>query len=152
VRVYRLELLRYEYPRLHLEVTCGKGTYVRSLARDLGERLGCGALVEMLRRTHIGPFAESEAVTLDDGPELARRRLLPLAQAVLELPRVVLEPAALGALRNGQAVPWRWEEEPQPLAPDAEVAVFDAAGRLAGVGRWDAANARLRPDKMLAEV
>ena len=51
VRVYAVEILAYTWPRLELEVRCGKGTYIRSLARDLGKRLGCGGLIESLRRT-----------------------------------------------------------------------------------------------------
>src|SRR5688572_19173855 len=54
VRVDGIDLLRYDYPEADLEVRCGKGTYVRSLARDLGERLGCGGLVQVLRRTRVG--------------------------------------------------------------------------------------------------
>jgi len=54
VVIHQIDVLRYEYPHLELEVHCGKGTYIRSLARDLGDRLGCGALVETLRRTRVG--------------------------------------------------------------------------------------------------
>src|SRR5262249_42878594 len=56
VQVHGINLLAFDYPQLELEVVCGKGTYIRSLARDLGERLDCGGLVETLRRTRVGPF------------------------------------------------------------------------------------------------
>jgi tRNA pseudouridine55 synthase len=65
VRIYSIDLLKYDYPRLEIEVHCGKGTYIRSLARDLGDRLGCGALVESLRRTRVGPFNVEDAVGVD---------------------------------------------------------------------------------------
>src|SRR5262249_10467835 len=65
VRIDAIDLLAYEYPRLDVVVRCGKGTYVRSLARDLGERLGCGALVAQLRRTQVGPFGLAEALSLE---------------------------------------------------------------------------------------
>src|SRR5205823_4343017 len=54
VQVYSIDIRRYDYPEVDLEVRCGKGTYIRSLARDLGELLGCGGLVQVLRRTRIG--------------------------------------------------------------------------------------------------
>src|SRR5439155_13312830 len=56
VHIRSLDLLAYHYPWLDIQVCCGKGTYIRSLARDLGQRLGCAALVETLRRTRVGPF------------------------------------------------------------------------------------------------
>src|SRR6266849_314652 len=56
VQIHRIDIQQYEYPRLRLEVHCGNGTYIRSLARDLGIVLGCGAMIETLRRTQVGPF------------------------------------------------------------------------------------------------
>ena len=56
VRIDRAELLAYRWPRLELEIDCGAGTYIRSVARDLGETLCCGGLIEKLVRTRIGPF------------------------------------------------------------------------------------------------
>ncbi len=78
---------------MQLEVRCGKGTYIRSLARDLGERLGRAALVEELRRTAVGPFLPEDAVPLDEDPAAARERLLPLEMALSELPCITLTPA-----------------------------------------------------------
>src|SRR5207253_7190316 len=90
VRIDAIDVLRYEFPLLELEVRCGKGTYIRSLARDLGERLGCGGLVHALRRTAVGPFRADEAVSLDADGTTVGGKLLPMALAVAELPRVSL--------------------------------------------------------------
>ncbi len=65
VQVYRLELIELALPSLTLEVDCGRGFYVRSLAHDLGERLGCGAHLEDLTRLAVGPFRAEEAVDMD---------------------------------------------------------------------------------------
>src|SRR5690349_8551537 len=65
VRIDRIDVLEFDYPRLRLEVLCGKGTYIRSLARDLGDRLGCGAYLGGLRRTRVGPFTPADAALLD---------------------------------------------------------------------------------------
>src|SRR5207302_2460200 len=99
--------LNYAFPYLEIEVRCGKGTYIRSLARDLGERLGCGALVEGLRRSQVGPFSDSEALSLDISAEAARDALRPLAEAVAELPHVLVDAAQAARLRHGQSIPYR---------------------------------------------
>ena len=65
VVIGRLELLAFELPLLHIEVECGRGAYIRTLAHDLGERLGCGAHLDSLQRTGIGPFRLEEAVDPD---------------------------------------------------------------------------------------
>ena len=65
VRVYGIELLAYDWPLARLRVDCGRGTYVRSIARDLGESLGVGGHLTRLRRTRVGPFTADQAVTRD---------------------------------------------------------------------------------------
>jgi tRNA pseudouridine55 synthase len=104
VRVYGIDILEYEHPWLHLEIRCGKGTYIRSLARDLGERLGCGALVQTLRRTQVGPFAAEDAVPLNADAATARTRLRPVEEAVAELPHLVLCDEEIRRLCQGQPV------------------------------------------------
>jgi tRNA pseudouridine55 synthase len=64
VRVYGIEILSYEWPLLRLRVDCGRGTYIRSIARDLGEALETGGYLTELRRTRVGPFRVDNAVTL----------------------------------------------------------------------------------------
>src|SRR5207253_1778941 len=102
VRIDAIDVLRYEFPLLELEVRCGKGTYIRSLARDLGERLGCGGYIQTLRRTRVGCFDVAGALSLDADPATARRSLRPLALALSELPRRVLSEAEAARVRQGQ--------------------------------------------------
>lgn len=68
VRIDAMELLNYDWPMLTLRIDCGKGTYIRSLARDLGEALGTGGHLRSLRRTAVGPYDVGRAVALDDLP------------------------------------------------------------------------------------
>jgi len=77
VTIYDIELLGYEYPLVKLRINCSSGTYIRSLARDLGELLGCGAYVESLRRTRIGDYRISDAEKIE---ELSPDHLCQLAQ------------------------------------------------------------------------
>jgi tRNA pseudouridine55 synthase len=73
--ISRLEILSYEWPILSFVVDCSSGTYIRALARDIGETLGCGAYLDALRRTRIGEFKVNDAVKLD---ELTREKIEPL--------------------------------------------------------------------------
>jgi tRNA pseudouridine55 synthase len=140
VQVYGIDVLRYDWPTLDVEVRCGKGTYVRSLARDAGAALGCGGYVSALRRTRVGPFAVEDALPLDADAETARRKVLPASLALAELRRVVLGPEEIRRMRNGQAVS-------APAAAEDEVALFDGRGSAVGVGVVE--GRLLRPAKML---
>jgi tRNA pseudouridine55 synthase len=140
VTVYGADVLSYAWPLLEVEVRCGKGTYIRSLARDLGERLGCGGLVQTLRRTRVGPFTVEEALSLDADPERARAALRPLTTALAELPKVTVNADQARRLRSGQALPW-------PDGEDGPVAALGTAGDLIAVVRRQ--GGRLHPEKVL---
>ncbi len=135
---------------IELEVTCGQGFYVRSLAHDFGQALGCGAHLRSLRRTRIGRFDVAAAVplaALRTVPEQARAALVPLAAALADLPAPTLAASDLAALRNGRAVPLPSGVEP-PLAAGTAVRALDADGELLAVcevvGREDAEGCWLR--------
>jgi tRNA pseudouridine55 synthase len=147
VVIHQIDALHYEYPHLDLEVHCGKGTYIRSLARDLGERLGCGALVQTLRRTRVGPFMAEGAISLETEAATVSSHLLPVELAVAELPRLVLPETDLKRLCQGKSIAIatvlaRTEK-------GAEIAVFDSAERLVAVGVLDPNGQQLRPAKVL---
>lgn len=103
IEIYRFELCSVDLPFITFEVTCSKGTYVRTLAHDLGVRLGCGAHLTALRRLKSGAFNETEAITLDhlqiETPQTVQ--LLPMASALAALPVLALTPEALIRLKNG---------------------------------------------------
>ncbi len=109
VTIYRLEVKEIALPRLTLEAACSKGTYLRTLAHDLGRALGCGAHLAALRRLQVGPFSVAEALTLarvEDDPEAARRRLIPLEACLPELPAVAVDGEEARRLVQGQTLPW----------------------------------------------
>lgn len=78
VTVHRVELLDYKWPKLKIKLHCGKGFYVRSLARDMGEKLGVGGYLSDLKRTRVGHFAIEQAVDIDQVDE---KKVLPLSSA-----------------------------------------------------------------------
>lgn len=132
VRIDEIEAVRLALPEVAVRVRCSKGTYVRTLAEDIGEVLGCGAHLRALRRTGSGGFRVEDAVTLDALHALpaAERhaRLLPLGVLVADLPRAALDAAAEARLRRGQSL------QISGLA-EGVVAVVGAGGELIGLGR-----------------
>ncbi len=138
VNIHRIELGSFEPPEFEIDVHCSKGTYVRTLAADLGEALGCGGHVTALRRTGVGPYLESGAnfVTLDEmerhalteGRDALDVLLLPLESVLHYWPSVNLSEDAAFYLRQGQAV----------LVPQAPtrglVRLYDPSRKFIGVG------------------
>jgi len=105
--VESLEMIsRPDADHVNLEMICGKGGYVRAIARDLGEKLGCFAHVTALRRVWSGPFETSQAVTLDTIETLARTPeldtlLRPLEDGLVDLPELTTTPEGTARLKNG---------------------------------------------------
>ena len=111
VEVHRLDLLARDGDTLQLFVECGSGTYVRSLARDLGEDLGCGAHLTALRRLWVEPFHEPRMVTLDELQRAAEQGdkalfawLLPVSAGLSDLPTVQLDEPQSLAISRGQTI------------------------------------------------
>lgn len=148
VTIHALELLWFDGERLALTVTCSKGTYIRSIARDLGELLGCGAHLAALRRTAVGRFGLDCAHTLESMeamPAAARDAcVLPVDALLQSLPDVRLEAAQEARFVQGQAVHWGGGACPR-------VRVYGASGALLGVGEADA-DGTISPRRVIAST
>ncbi|MHB1557132.1 MAG: tRNA pseudouridine(55) synthase TruB [Isosphaeraceae bacterium] len=145
VRIDRIEVVRYDWPELELEIDCGTGTYIRSIARDVGEALGCGGLVDMLIRTRIGPFRIEDAVdpsrlTVESFPGLLR----PPIEAVAGLRRRVLEAGEVDAVASGCRFPVCGAVE-----TGGPVALVDPRGRLVALGEVEGSGGWIQPRKVL---
>ena len=142
------DLLDGGQPLLRLHVECGSGTYVRSLVRDLGEALGCGAHVAELRRLWVDPFREPRMWTLDAledllahaGERVLEACLLPIEAGMASWPAVRVSDAQALRLGRGQALRG-------PYAPAGQVALLDEAGRGLGLGLVDGEGG-LRPARL----
>jgi tRNA pseudouridine55 synthase len=123
VEIVRLELV--EVPddgHAVLEAECGKGTYVRSLARDIGRQLGCFGFVSALRRTAVGPFSEETMILLENLEALCHRAaageasladaLMPVETALDDIPAVAIDRSDAARLTRGQAVLLRGRDAP----------------------------------------
>jgi tRNA pseudouridine55 synthase len=142
--IAELTLDAWSAPEARLTVRCGKGTYVRVLAEDLGEALGCGAHLAALRRTAAGGFDLGAAVTLDALTTLAdearERRLLPADVLVAALPRLDLAPAEAAGFRDGRAIV-------RAGVPDGAYRTY-AGGGFVGVAH--AAEGSVQPRRLVA--
>jgi tRNA pseudouridine55 synthase len=131
VNITRLDLRTYQPPDLALRIECSAGTYIRSLAHDLGEQVGTGAHLAGLRRTRAGPFRLEQATPwpmLEVGmmTEKWERYVLPATEALPELASVVLSPEEIEAVRFGHRIP--------TVSPSSGMAkAVDAAGELIAI-------------------
>jgi len=145
VRIHGIEVRGYRPPLVDVEVVCAGGTYVRSIAEDLGRELGCGAHLANLRRTRSGPFLAAQAVTLGALEEAAARgeadTLLLSPVAVLGFPEVSLTPAQVKRVSHGGDIPSPPAAGPPP-APGTRVAAVDGEGALIAL-------MEVRPDRRL---
>lgn len=131
-----------------LRIVCGKGTYVRVLAADLGAVLGCGGAVERLVRTRVGPFALRVAVTWSElreaEPDGLWARVLPVDAALADWPAARLDFDGARHFRHGQPA-----ELAPPLAGARLVRVYDEVGTLLGVGESASGGRAVRPVRMV---
>lgn len=149
VTVHSIEIVSYQPPDLVLDVQCGKGTYIRSIARDIGERLGTRAYCHGLRRTNSGAFCLADAWTLDELTERDMRGEWPLIalhpdMALAGLPAVVLGEAERGAWYHGRSV----QLSPSVVPTDTVARAYGDDGRFLGVGIWTG-NGILKPSLVL---
>jgi tRNA pseudouridine55 synthase len=159
VVIGRLELLAFEPPLLHIEVECGRGAYIRTLAHDLGERLGCGAHLDSLLRTRIGPFRLEEAVD----PDALRRAfgdghwadLLHAPDAgLLQWPAAIIGTPNELRSRSGRPLelPLTATGQRRGLMPGMGCRAYSLDGYFVAVLRYEGRGALWRPDKVFAHA
>jgi tRNA pseudouridine55 synthase len=153
-RIDRIELLGFEPPDVEIEVMCGKGTYIRSLAHDLGQALGCGAHLAALVRARVGLFSVESAQSLEElgrefGSDGWRESLLPMDCGLTHLPAITLHIEDEKDIRHGQSV--RIDEDRLvgvPLADGGQYRAYAEDGGLVGIMRYEAETGVWRPRKV----
>lgn len=154
VQVLRLELTRWEPPLAGLDVECGRGVYIRALAHDIGEALGCGAHLSALTRLRTGPFRAEEAVSLEALEEAVNKGcweelLHPVDMVLSHLPAaIVLKPMAV-ALSRGQQAPLAAHKR-NTLQHGELCRVYSADGRFIALVRYDRSVGMWQPVKVFA--
>lgn len=148
VRIDRIHLSAFAPPDFELEIACGSGTYVRSLGRDIGERLGCGAVMTALVREAVGAFELGSAIEADPlDRETIEAALAPCRTAIAHLPSVTIPNEAIHALRQGKPLA---APAPEGSAVGQQIAVLSESGDLLGIAEHLPNSGRLQPRIVLA--
>lgn len=146
VTFYEIRVLSVNLPHVELEVTCSKGTYIRTLCNDIGEKLGCGGCMEFLVRSRVGRFSLDTALTLSQIEELRDRELAEAGEQAVssysfvhsieemfeELPAVHVHENCDKALYNGNSFPYS-----RPLEDGTEVCMYTSKDEFIGIYRYE---------------
>lgn len=147
---YSLDILQVNFPYIKIDVTCSKGTYIRTLCHDIGQKLGCGGCMESLVRTESGRFTMEEALTLEEVQELSEsgqieNRLITIEEVLDEYPAVISKEEGDRLLENGNPLAYRMtgisEEE-------GWVRMYTSKGRFIGIYNCNSEKKRCFPVKM----
>ncbi|CAM8267608.1 TruB Pseudouridine synthase [Candidatus Methylopumilus planktonicus] len=146
--IYDIGLMEFQGSVMTIEVSCSKGTYIRTLAEDIGHALGCGAHLKGLERTQTGNFQLSEALTieaLEDMDSISREKVLLPIDALLEgLPSIELTSAETELIKKGQSIDFISKNE-------EELRLYSVSGQFVGVGQPDL-QGRLFPKRLIANI
>ena len=156
VQIHGIRILEMNLPHVRMEVDCSKGTYIRTLCHDIGEKLQVGGCMEGLERTKVGRFLKEDAVTLDEvrqkmeqgeGAEL----FTPLDQIFAELPAVTVTDAKAWMSYNGNDLPERFLLEKEAWTDGQEVRVYDSRKNFIGLYQYRAPKKLFHIKKMFLD-
>ena len=156
VQIHGIRILEMNLPHVRMEVDCSKGTYIRTLCHDIGEKLQVGGCMEELERTKVGHFLKEDAVTLDEvrqkmeqgeGAEL----FTPLDQIFAELPAVTVTDAKAWMSYNGNDLPERFLLEKEEWTDGQEVRVYDSRKNFIGLYQYRAPKKLFHIKKMFLD-
>lgn len=150
VYFYEIRILDIALPRVRISVTCSKGTYIRTLCHDIGQKLGCGGCMEALLRTRSGNFVLEDSMTLSQVEEAVKDgtiedRVIRIGQVLKDYPEILCTKAGDRLLENGNALP---QELVDRQNRDGWVRMCDSHGEFKGIYQWDAGKQRYQPQKM----
>ena len=156
VTIREIRVEQVELPRVTMEVTCSKGTYIRTLCQDIGEKLGCGGCMESLLRTRVDRFCLEEAIKLGEvealktekGLEGLMEKILPIDGMFAAAPKAVVLEEGMKALINGNTLRAASVQTEQPVPDGERVRVYDADGRFYALYRYEESEKQYRLEKM----
>ena len=153
VKIKELEILEISFPTVRFRVVCSKGTYIRTLCHDVGERLGCGGVMEALERSRVGIFGVEDALTLSEIEKLRDENrisdVIIKPDAVFEDCRAVVVPAqGVRLLENGNKIPGQMLGADGTTREDERLRMYDSFGRFYGIYQYFAKEKEARAVKM----
>lgn len=154
VEIYEIRILEIDLPRVCMTVSCSKGTYIRTLCNDIGERLGCYGCMEKLTRTKVGQFLLKDSLTLSQVETLRDEEkldavILPVDQVFADYPALTLTEEAARLGYNGN--PFAIHDVEEKGVAKGQVRVYDKAGSFIGIYCWKNEQKLYRPVKMFYE-
>jgi tRNA pseudouridine55 synthase len=152
-QIHSLELTDWQSPLMALDIVCGRGTYIRSLAQDIGEELGCGAHMKSLIRLRVGPFNIEDALTLPQLEEIAQtgtwgKYLYPVDYALQSFDALIVSHEQQCSLVHGAPISPAVKVEASPIKDGALSRVYSADGSFVGMVKYDAENSLWRAEKI----
>ena len=155
VRIYSIDINEIKLPRITMTVCCGKGTYIRTLCNDIGERLGCGGLMEDLTRLRVGQFKADDAITLARAQEYMdagtlEEHIIPVDEFFNDCPALRLDEKFDKPVHNGNPLPKEiaWDGAGKSPCAGIKFRIYDSAGSFAGVYEYNEQQRMLMPYKM----
>ena len=150
VHFYEIEIKKIELPYIRFSVTCSKGTYIRTLCHDIGQKLGCGGCMEELIRTRSGNFDLEDSMTLAQVEEAVKNgtienRVIRLGQVLKDYPEIFCTREGDRLLENGNALS---EKMVRNNHKEGWVRMCDSQGEFRGIYQWDNGKKRYQPQKM----
>jgi tRNA pseudouridine55 synthase len=155
VEITRLQIVDWQHPKLTLNVECSKGTYIRSLAYDLGEALGWGAYLSALLRTRSGPFSIEQSLTLEQVADAVEQGqlanyLFPADYALQNYPALHLDEETAQRVLHGNAFHYELDTAISQNQQSTLARLYDYEGRFIAIATWDVEHAHWQPKKVLA--
>ena len=143
VKILEIRILEMDLPRVRMEVSCSKGTYIRTLCNDIGEKLGCGGCMESLIRTRVSGFQIADAKTLDEIQKIRQEGrldeiLIPIDEMFPVYPKIIIKEKWKAFAKNGNPLEPKMLTDRKTVAGDNEqVRLYDEDGKFIAIYQWE---------------
>ena len=141
VKILDIQILEIDLPKVRMEVSCSKGTYIRTLCHDIGEKLGCGGCMESLMRTRVSTFRIEDAKTLDEIETLKQEGklaelLVPIDVMFPSYPKITVKDDWKAFAKNGNPLDLKMLKEACGLDEETQVRLYDESGKFIAIYQW----------------
>lgn len=146
IKIHNINLLKMDHNSILFDVTCSKGTYIRSLCTDIGAKINCPVVMSFLVRTRVGSFSLDQAFTLEEIEENSECAVLPVDNALDYMPKVILSGELAGAFKHGQNISISTDDD-----DDGQILlrIYDHQGLFIGIGQKKPGTTIIIPIKVL---